>query len=145
MVHLKMVYDFLVRFNEIYLWFSFRKRLHRPACIYIYIYIYTYTGCPRVLYTSACEEVETNKLNRKVLYHFTIFAIITEVLNIKIGRKKGALEQLSGPCGNPYRAVAIFSHSTFLRWGLSSDSWSFRSVELPLYRVSLNGLYKLCE
>jgi len=30
------------------------------------------------------KQVEYSKLNRKVLYHFTIFAIIIEIFNIKV-------------------------------------------------------------
>jgi len=42
-----------------------------------------------------CEEVERSKLNKKILFHVTIFAIIIETLIIEIGRMREALDRSS--------------------------------------------------
>jgi len=42
-----------------------------------------------------CQEIERSKLNKEVLFHVTIFAIIMEILIIEIGRMREALDRSS--------------------------------------------------
>jgi hypothetical protein len=44
-----------------------------------YLYKMIYTGCPRNAYFPAMGDIEEIKRNKKVLYHFAIFAIIIEL------------------------------------------------------------------